>query len=126
MSWLLLVLQLAQWEPVKPPTLHQGFWETCGGAERVLEHRVNGKLRWELHMGPDDEFALYDHEVNGEDHTHDSPDNLLAPGYRVRDVQTWRGKRNWNIPRLRLWVSIAMAGEPEAGCESFYIRIERK
>jgi len=125
MLWLLLA-QLAVWEPVKPPTLHQGSWQSCDHAERVLEHRVNGRPVWELHLGPDDEFGLYQQPLNGEDHRHDGPDNLLGPSYRVTADGTWRGKRNWTVPSLHLWVSIVAAGGSREQCESFYVRVETK
>lgn len=127
MIWLLL-LQLAQWQPVTPPTLHQGFWQTCNGEERVLEHRVSGRFQWELHLGPQDEFAIYDHHVDHnkiDDDSHASPDNLLGPAFRVYDVQTLRGARQWNIPKLGLWVSIVAAGSADGPCMSFYIKVAR-
>ncbi len=120
----LLLAQLAVWEPVRPPVLHQGYWQSCDGAERVLERWVLGLLAWELHMGPRDEFALYVENVDGPDHTHDDKRNLLgAPSHD--DLKTWTGGRQWGIPELSLWISIVRAGGT-AGCDSFYIRIERK
>lgn len=151
---LLLALQLVAWEDVKPPVLHQGYWQSCKQGdgtygERVLQHREIRKVKpsphyksgqanipfyggvsyenvllWELHMGPRDEFALYDHEVDGEDHNHDT-DNKLAPAYRIHAVNTLGGKRTWTVDSLHLWISITSAGGSRDACESFYIRIER-
>ena len=127
MIGMLLLLSLAQatWEPVRPPVLHQGRWLACGAEERVLEHRVLGQLRWELHLGPLDEFALYDHQVDGAKHTHDGADNLLGPAFRVSDLETWRSARQWSEPRLGVWISVVQAGEA-GGCNSYHVRIEAR
>lgn len=123
--------QEAHWERVVPPILHQGNWQSCKDSdglwgERVLEHVQLGVYQWELHMGPEDEFALYAQKVDGPDHVHSEQDNLLGPAYRVGDVSTWRGKRNWSVSKLHLWLSITEAGGSRSDCRSFYIRIERK
>jgi hypothetical protein len=91
----------------------------------VLEHRRgDGYLLWELHMGPTDEFALYAFRVADGDHTHEDKLNLLGTP-RFDDLKTWTGGRQWSVPSLHLWISIVRAGGT-AGCDSFYIRIERK
>lgn len=129
MTWLLL-LSLQLWTSTRSPddtqALHAGYWESCG-EERVLEHRHNGKPVFELHLGPADEFALYaagTEPEDGPDHSHEGPANLLAPAFRVSDVQTMRGARQWT--RLGLWISIVQAGAPGDGCEGFHIRIEQR
>ena len=86
-----------------------------------MEHRVNGRLLWDLHLGPDAEFALYDHKVDG-DHDHADRENLLAPGY----VYGARAGQAWTVPSLRLWISVVRAGEPEANCESFFVKVVRQ
>lgn len=118
--------QEAHWERVQAPILHQGTWQSCGHAERVLEHRALGKLVWSLHLGPDDEFALYASGAEPEDgdHSHATHANLLAPAYKVGSIATWRGKRSWSVARLRLWVDIVRAGGSRDECQSFFIRIE--
>lgn len=123
---LLAGLQQAIWESVKPPVLHQGWWQSCNGEERVLQHRVLGKFRWELHLGPRDEFALYTREVDHEagDGAHERADNLLAPAYRVGDVSTLRGDRTWH--KIGLWINVRRAGSAEDDCQSFYVRVEAK
>lgn len=123
--WLLLLAQLAVWQPVTAPVLHAGFWQSCNGAERVLEHRVNGYLQWELHMGGGDEFALYAFKVDGPDHTHTDKLNLLTAPH-VDDLRTLRGARQWTVPSLHLWVSVVRAGEAEAGCDSFFVKVVRQ
>jgi hypothetical protein len=125
---LALMLQLWTSTPHRPPTVFEGNWQSCRGedgyGERVYEHVVAGKWKWELHMGPRDEFALYDHNVDGDDHTHMGAENLLSPAFHVNDVKTMGGKRNWRIPSLRLWVSIVAAGGSREDCDSFYVKIE--
>jgi hypothetical protein len=125
-TWL-LVLQLAMWQRVEPPVLHQGSWQSCDHAERVLEHRKAGRLLWELHLGPDDEFALYKGEgPDGEDHTHDGPDNLLGPSYHVLDFSTYRADRTWTVPALHLQVNVVRAGGSRDECMSWWVRVETK
>jgi hypothetical protein len=121
---LLLLAQLAIWEVVKPPVLHQGWWQSCQAEERVLEHRVAGHLQWELHLGPADQFALYAFKVDGPDHSHEDSLNLLGTPHHD-DLKTWTGGRQWTVPSLRLWLSIVRAGG-DVGCDAFYIRIETK
>lgn len=122
MTWMLLVLQLAVWQPVHPPVLHQGHWQSCDHAERILEHRVNGKLLWELHLGPDDEFGLYDHYVECCDHNHAAKTNLLAPGYKYNS----RMGQVWTIPKLHLWVNVVQGGgsRDECAAHAYYVRVE--
>ncbi len=124
--FLLILAQLAIWQPVQPPVLHQGHWTSCEGAERVLEHRVGGRVAFELHMGPGAEFALYSgYGPDGPEHTHDGADNLLgAPEHD--SLETWHGARQWGVASLGLWLSIIRGGETKPGCDAFFIRIERK
>lgn len=137
MTWLMLAAQLWTSSP-DPLTILSGTWQTCvevqgdhmGWAERVFDHYRNGKVEWEFHMGPQDEFALFKapHELECEDEVcdrHDGKDNLLGPAYRVGDVQTWRGKRQWTVPSLRLWISVVEAGNAPEGCYSFFLLIKR-
>jgi hypothetical protein len=120
--WLLLA-QLAVWQPVRPPVLHQGHWQSCDHAERVLEHRVLGRLVWELHLGPDDEFGLYDHAVDG-DHDHGDRANLLAPGFRYEG----RMGKAWTVPRLHLWVNVVRGGGSRDECaeHAFYVMVRQQ
>lgn len=126
--WMLLVLQIVTWERVQPPVLHAGTWQSCDGEERVLEHRVLGRTLWSLHMGPNDEFALYrpGAEPPDGDHDHEGTGNLLGPAYRVSMLSTYRGVRRWAISSLKLWISVVRAGGSRQECESFFIRIEEK
>jgi hypothetical protein len=122
--WLLLA-QLATWQPVLPPTLHQGWVQSCSTdeGEYILEHRVLGYLQWEMHL-EGDVFALYAFRVAG-DHDHQDRLNLLGTP-EVDSLKTFRGARQWTVPSLHLWLSVVRAGDPGAGCDSFYIRIVRQ
>jgi hypothetical protein len=124
MMWLLLA-QLAVWQPVVAPTLHQGYWQSCEGAERVLEHRVNGYLLWELHTGPADQFALYAFKVDGPDHSHEGGLNLLGTP-QADSLQTYRGARQWAVPSLHLWISVVRAGDAPVGCDAFFIKVVKQ
>lgn len=115
-----------------PPVQHAGYWESCKDAdgayaERVQEHWERGVFVYEMHLGPYDEFALYDHVVDGPEHTHAVADNLLGKSFRVSDDGTHRASREWTVPSLGLVVRVAQAGTgPERGCASYYVRIETR
>ena len=121
---LLLIGQLVMCQPVQPPVLHACSWQSCDHEERVLEHRVLGKLHWELHLGPDDEFALYDHQVDGEEHSHATVDNLLGPDYHVSG-DNYRARREWLIPQLHLKLNITAAGGSRDECQSFWLQVTK-
>lgn len=126
---LLVALQLWTTTPRKPPVILEGNWQSCpegvSYAERVYEYRLNGVHKWELHMGPHDEFALFTTQVNDEDGSeHASVANLLGPAYHISDINTLRHDRTWKLPKLHLWINIVRAGGSRDDCESFYIRIE--
>src|SRR5215831_5288679 len=59
----------------------EGNWQSCREAdgrysERVYDHVVNGVPKFEVHMGPRREFAIFD-GVQDDHRAHDSPANLL-------------------------------------------------
>ena len=67
----------------------EGHWQSCREAdgrysERVYDHIVNGVPKFEVHMGPKREFAIFE-GVQEEHRAHESPANLLRP-YRL-DVE---------------------------------------
>lgn len=121
-QWL-LVAQIAFWQPVQTPVLHQGSWQSCDHEERVLEHRVNGQLLWEMHLGPDDEFALYRTSVDGE-HDHASSENLLGSAFHYEAMQS-RSGRTWTVLALRLWINVVRAGGSRDECQAYWVRIEQ-
>jgi hypothetical protein len=116
-----------------PKAILQGHWQSCqdenGYAERIYSHCVGKRCDWELHMGPQYEFALFkipNEEICIDDtcvDNHDVKENLLGPEYKVK-VEYARGRRQWKIPSLRLWVSIVLAGGSRSECEGFLVRVE--
>ena len=65
----------------------EGNWQSCREAdgsysERVYDHKVNGVPKFEVHMGPKREFAIFS-GVQEEHRDHGSPANLLKP-YNLR------------------------------------------
>lgn len=127
MMWLLL-LQLWTSIPHDASTLLQGHWQSCresdGYGERIYEHRVNGKFQWELHMGPYDEFAVYDHQMP-DDHRHTGPDNLLT-AYKAQSLPTKLHSRNWYVEKLNLTLNVTQGGGSRDDCEAYYVKVDRK
>jgi hypothetical protein len=103
-----------------------GSWWSCRESdgqygERVYDHVVNGVGRFEVHLGPRREFAIFK-GVQDEHRDHDSPDNLLKP-YRV-PMEGGRAKQRWEIPSLNLAFTVALAGGSHTDCESWFIVLE--
>ena len=103
-----------------------GSWWSCRESdgqygERVYDHVVNGVGRFEVHLGPRREFAIFK-GVQDEHRDHDSPDNLLKP-YRV-PMEGGRAKQRWEIPTLNLAFTVALAGGSHTDCESWFIVLE--
>lgn len=124
-----LLLALAQWvsapDPQNPNRVLSGNWQSCRDDEGVYTERIYDGPGWEFHMGPGDEFAVFlgRQEAHRE---HASKANLLGPAYHASDVVTWRGKRNWNLPSLKLWVNVVQAGGGRSDCESFWVLVEKR
>jgi hypothetical protein len=100
-----------------------GNWQSCREAdgnysERVYDHRVNGVPKFEVHLGPKREFAIFD-GVQDEHREHDSPTNLLRP-YRLEGEGNL-AKHEWKIPSLNLVFTATLAGGSRSDCESWYI-----
>ena len=101
----------------------EGNWQSCREAdgrysERVYDHRVNGVAKFEVHMGPRREFAIFG-GVQAEHRDHDSPDNLLKP-FRL-DGDGGLVRHEWRIPSLNLVFTATLAGGSRGDCESWYI-----
>jgi hypothetical protein len=101
----------------------EGNWQSCLEAdgsysERVYDHRVNGVSRFEVHLGPKREFAIFA-GVQEEHRAHDSPANLLQP-YRL-DGPGNLAKHEWKVPSLNLAFTATLAGGSRSDCESWYI-----
>ncbi len=104
----------------------EGNWQSCREddgrySERVYDHVVNGVPRFEVHMGPRREFAIFE-GVQDEHRAHDSPANLLRP-YRL-DVGGNLAKHEWKIPSLDLVFSATLSGGSRGDCESWYVLLE--
>lgn len=110
------------------PVLFSGHFLSCPDAddqdehygELAYEHQVNGKVRWTLHMGPRDEWAL---TVGAPaDHVqHESAFNKLAPAFHYDDIKTRVGGRNWSA--LGLWVNVIRVPVTDENCYAFLVKV---
>jgi hypothetical protein len=103
----------------------EGAWQSClegdgRYAERVYDH-VSGGVKFEVHLGPRDEFAIFA-GVQDEHREHASSDNLLKP-YRVA-TEGGRAKQRWEIPSISLAFTASLAGGSRSDCESWFILLE--
>ena len=104
----------------------EGSWQSCRESdgrysERVYDHVVNGAGRFEVHLGPRNEFGIFK-GVQEQHREHASADNLLSP-YRVA-MDGGRAKERWQIPSLGLVFTATLAGGSRADCESWFIVLE--
>lgn len=109
-----------------PRNILEGNWQSCREndghySERVYDHVVNGVGQFEVHLGPEHEFAIFK-GVQDEHREHSSRDNLLKP-YRVV-VEANRAKQRWEIPSLSLAFTVTLAGGSRTDCESWFILLE--
>ena len=118
----------AQFTPFSHHTRNilEGNWQSCRErdgqySERVYDHAVSGISKFEVHLGPRREFAIFK-GVQEAHRDHDSPDNLLKP-YRVV-MDAGRAKQRWEIPSLNLAFTVTLAGGSRTDCESWYILLE--
>jgi len=107
-------------------SLLEGNWQSCREAdgrysERVYDHMVNGAGRFEVHLGPKRDFAIFK-GVQEEHRDHDSPENLLTP--HVVELVAGRAKHRWEIPSLNLAFTVTLAGGSRMECESWFIVLE--
>ena len=104
----------------------EGNWQSCREAdgrysERVYDHVVNGVGRFEVHLGPRRDFAIFK-GVQEEHRDHDSADNLLKP--HIVQLEGGRAKHRWEIPSLNLAFTVTLAGGSRMDCESWFIVLE--
>ena len=109
-----------------PRNILEGHWQSCREAdgryaERVYDHVVNGVGKFEVHMGPRREFAIFNN-VQDEHRDHASPENLLKP-YTV-PMDAGRAKKRWEVPSLNLAFTATLAGGSRTDCESWFIVLE--
>ena len=119
---------LGQFTPFSHDTRNilEGNWQSCRErdgqyTERVYDHAVSGISKFEVHMGPRREFAIFK-GVQDAHRDHDSPDNLLKP-FRV-PMDANRAKQRWEIPALNLAFTVTLAGGSRTDCESWFIVLE--
>jgi len=101
----------------------EGNWQSCREfdgrySERIYDHLVNGVAKFEVHMGPRREFAIFE-GVQDEHRDHGSPENFLKP-YRL-DIEGGLVRHEWKIPSLNLVFTATLAGGSRGDCESWYI-----
>ena len=104
----------------------EGNWQSCRErdgrySERVYDHVVNGEGKFEVHMGPHMEFAIFK-GIQDEHREHDAPENLLKP-FRV-PMESGRAKQHWDIPSLNVSFTVTMAGGSRTDCDSWFILLE--
>jgi len=109
-----------------PRHVLEGNWQSCRDrdgqyAERVYDHVVNGVGKYEVHMGPRREFAIFA-GIQDTHREHDSSENLLKP-FRVA-MDAGRAKQRWDIPSLNLAFTVTLAGGSRTDCESWFILLE--
>jgi len=104
----------------------EGNWQSCREAdgrysERVYDHVVNGAGRFEVHLGPKREFAIFT-GVQEEHRDHNAPENLLKP--HVVELDAGRARHRWEIPALNIAFTVTLAGGSRMECESWFIVLE--
>jgi hypothetical protein len=104
----------------------EGSWQSCREAdgrysERVYDHVVNGAGQYEVHLGPHNEFAIFQ-SVQSEHRDHASAENLLSP-YRI-ETEAGRAKHRWEIPSLNLAFTVTLAGGSRTDCDNWFILLE--
>jgi hypothetical protein len=103
----------------------EGNWQSCREAdgsysERVYDGKWPGLGPFELHMGPDHEFALF-RGIQDDHRDHLSADNLLKP-FTVEMIAN-RARQTWDVAGLHLEVSLA--GGSREDCESWFVNLKR-
>jgi hypothetical protein len=135
LSGILLALTLltprateAQWISYSsnPRNILEGSWQSCLDqtgryTERVYDHVVNGVGLFEVHLGPRREFAIFK-GVQDQHREHDSPENLLKP-FRVL-MEGGRARQRWEVPSLKVSLTVTLAGGSFSDCESWYVLLE--
>ena len=118
----------AQFTPFTHDTRNilEGNWQSCREmdgrySERVYDHVVNSVGRFEVHLGPKRDFAIFK-GVQEEHRDHNSPDNLLKP--HLLELESGRAKHRWEIPSLNLAFTVTLAGGSRTECESWFILLE--
>ena len=104
----------------------EGNWQSCQDqtgqyAERVYDHVVSGVGQFEVHLGPRREFAIFA-GVQDQHREHSSSQNLLKP-YQVA-LEGGRAVRHWDVPSLKVSLTVTLGGGSYSNCESWYVVLE--
>ena len=118
----------AQWISYSsnPRNILEGSWQSCLDqtgryTERVYDQVVNGVGLFEVHLGPRREFAIFK-GVQDQHREHESPENLLKP-FRVL-MEGGRARQRWEVPSLKVSLTVTLAGGSFSDCESWYVVLE--
>lgn len=109
----------------RPNLLLKGAWASCPMSDRddyteiAFQHTERGRVIWELHMGPRDEFALFAGEPL-EHIAHNDPRNQLT-AYHYNDVETLKGGRNWST--LGMHFNVVRVPDASEDCYSFFVTV---
>ena len=103
----------------------EGNWQSCRDgddeyAERVYDGNAPGIGRFELHLGPYREFALF-RGVQEEHRDHASSDNLLRP--HTVSLEGSTARHRWVVAGLVL--EVTLAGGSRDDCESWWVALRR-
>ena len=106
-------------------TILEGNWQSCREddgeyAERIFDGTSPGLGRFELHLGPYREFALF-RGVQEEHRDHASSDNLLQP-YTVPLMGTM-ARQKWIVRGIVF--EATLAGGSRDDCESWWVTLRR-
>lgn len=119
--------------------LFEGDWVSCpdehepwewGELSYQYSKTYRSPVLWTLHLGPGDEFALFQGAVDElpEHAAHDGPLNLLA-GYHHDMSGAIVATRNWTVPALKIDLSVTRVtgtGKAELNCQNFIVRVTRR
>jgi hypothetical protein len=103
----------------------EGNWQSCRGAdgqygERIFDSSAPGLGKFELHLGPYHDFALF-RGVQEAHREHDSAGDLLKP--HTVEVDGNLGRHVWDVAGLHF--EAALAGGSQEDCESWWITLRR-
>ena len=103
----------------------EGNWQSCRDgdgeyAERIYDGTAPGIGRFELHLGPYREFALF-RGVQEEHRDHASPDNLLRP--HTVSLEGATARQRWAVAGLIFEATLAGGSRDE--CESWWVTLRR-
>ena len=103
----------------------EGNWQSCRESddeysERIYDGNTPGIGRFELHLGPYHDFALF-RGIEENHRSHASPENLFDP--HLVPVAGGRGHQKWIAAGLVF--EVTLAGGSRDDCESWWITLRR-